>query len=1117
MRCSSSHPCRYFVGLAILFGWHVLVYGQPPSTAVGMATAAESHSDLCIVDQRCEYVREPLGIDEPFPRLSWILQSDERGQKQTAYQVLVASGPELLAKDNGDLWDSGRVESDQSTHVVYAGKPLASRMRCFWKVRVWDQGGRESPWSESARWTMGLLKPEDWQAKWIIASDWLADQSWIWFPYAGKAELMPPGKCYFRTHLPLPQGAVIREARVIMAADDAFTLFINGKQTLQSDDRPAIKSADVTKWLQGGDNILAVAATNKGSAPNMAGLVGKITVVLADGREVILDTDSSWKTSDHPKSGWQDVALNDDSWRPARELGKYIRPLSGPRDTSRDNFQMDETHWLRKTFVLDELPECGAAYVNVKGFYELYVNGQKVGTDVLSPPTSSYKRRSYCLTYDIKPYLRKGKNSVGLWLGYGWYWPGYPGVRHSRPIARVQLEFETGGKSSRVVTDAAWQSHPSSYRLLGHWWYDEFGGECLDARRDVPDWCRPDSDEKGWTQALVVSDPSGPVSTPMCPPNRIKATLPAVACTDLGNGFYELDFGKCLTGWLRLRMPLMEQGRKVKIFYAEKRFQSPQGDDTPAGHIRVDCSCETFETAGGPVCYQTFHQGDEFTSAGRPNEQFCSKFNFHVFRYAMVQGLPEKPSLGDAEALSIESDLASAGTFSCSNSLLNRIHDVTLWSNRSWSLGGYFAELGRERDGYGPIELALEPTIMTLDVPALMTKWAENWLDDQNPTTGENLYTAPMIDPLCGGGPAWGATVTPLSWAMYLYYGDQRLLKRCYEPGQRYLEFLEKHCQDDLLVRAGPFDHDWLFLGDWLPPDHGSDAKTEAAPQWPPPRVNAAFNNCYRVYLWRLLERAARVLGEADDVRRCEARIPEICRHVHESFYDPKKHTYILESQTYQALPLFAQTVPEAERDAVRQTLENNILVRRQGHIDTGAFGSWFLIQYLQQIGRNDLIYIMVNQRTYPGWGYMVEQGATTLWEQWNGYRAPSCNLYTAVGSWFYSGLGGIQPDPSVPGFRRIIIRPAVVGDLTWVKSSYRSVHGTIVSDWRRDNGVVILDVTIPTNTTATIYVPTTHADSVTENGRPAAEATGVKFLRIENGCAVFAVESGKYGFAAAL
>jgi alpha-L-rhamnosidase len=326
---------------------------------------------------------------------------------------------------------------------------------------------------------------------------------------------------------------------------------------------------------------------------------------------------------------------------------------------------------------------------------------------------------------------------------------------------------------------------------------------------------------------------------------------------------------------------------------------------------------------------------------------------------------------------------------------------------------------------------------------------------------------------------------------------------------RRYVDYLEGRCTNHILHAYGG---QWDFIGDWVAPGRGMDTNN-----WPPAPAAELFNNCYRVYLWELLEKSATALGRQDEARRCKAKLDQIRPLIHRAFYNPSKQTYVLEEQSYQCLPLFAGVVPPAERDAVLRKLENGILRQRGGHLDTGMLGTYFLIQYLPTVQRDDLLFTIVNQKTYPGWGYMLEQGATTMWEQWNGYWSHIHSCFTSIAGWFHNGLAGIQPDPAAPGFKHFIIRPAVVGDLTWVKSNHRSIHGMIVSNWRRENDVFRLDVTIPANTTATVYVRTKNVASVTESGRTAGNAPGVKFLRGENGYAVFAVESGKYSFAASL
>jgi alpha-L-rhamnosidase len=535
------------------------------------------------------------------------------------------------------------------------------------------------------------------------------------------------------------------------------------------------------------------------------------------------------------------------------------------------------------------------------------------------------------------------------------------------------------------------------------------------------------------------------------------------------------------------------------LHYADRRFQTPEGDDTPAGRI-APSSQRTFDTPQGPVSYQTFGQVDEFVSGGEPGEQFCPKFNYHGFRYVIVEGLPAEPVPGDAEALPIESDLTPAGSFSCSNELLNRIHRTNVWTLRCLDLGGYMVDCPhRERLGYGDGQVGIDSLTMNRDTAAFYTKWAGDWLDAQDPSTGEFPHTAPRSGG--GGGPGWGGTGCALPWKLWLYYGDRRLLGRCYEPMRRYVEFLDRQSTDGILRAYGG---EWDFIGDWLPPGRGMDTSN-----WPPKPAAELFNNCYRVYLWDMLARSAAALGRPDEVRRCEAKLAELRPLIHGAFYDAGEHRYVLDEQSCQVMPLMAGVVPEELRGALEQRLEDSILLASGGHLDTGMLGTYFLIQFLAETGRDDLLYTIVSQETYPGWGYMLSRGATTFWEQWNGYWSHIHSCFTSPASWFTQGLAGIRPDARSPGFKRVVIRPALVGDLKWVKGSYDSIHGRIVSNWRREGDALTMDVTIPANTAATVYVPTRDARAITEAGG----FEGVTLLRVQDGAAVYAVGSGTYRF----
>ena len=899
---------------------------------------------------RCEYRENPLGIDSSVPRLAWVINEANseisnskfkiqnpkldipRGQKQTAYQVLVASSEALLKQDQGDLWDSKKVASDQSIQVEYAGKPLASRTYCHWKVRVWLSDRKASAWSTPAFWSMGLLKPGDWQAKWVKA---------------------------------------------------------------------------------GGDT----------------------------------------------------------------------------------------SPWLRKEFTLTAVPERATVFVNVKGTYELSINGKKVGDDVLMPAVAVYRKRTLYNTYDISKYLKPGLNCVGVWLGLGLSYTRKD--QQHMPIARVQLDMLVAGQRVVVGTDPTWSWLDSSHTESGWGWCGN-GRESIDARRTIDGWNEVGCTNGSWKPVEEFAEPTGVATAQACPPNRITKKFPMVKSTALTSNMFELDFGSNLNGWFTLKLPKLEAGHKVTIRFADKRLQLPE-EEKNAGVWKLN-------TDHGQAAYTTFNQQLEFTSAGKPGEQIWPKHNYFSYRYAIVEGLPAAPAPGDAEAMMIESNLESAGTFECSNDLFNRINQVNLWTIRCLNLGGYMVDCPhRERMGYGGDgQTSIDTQIMNLDASAFYTKWITEWLDEQDPVTGKSVQYAPTgvapdgkPDPCCWF--LWGGMVDVMPWKTYLYYGDRRNLERAYEPMVRYpTKYIDGFFIDGgLQVNGQPCDSGC----DWVAPRIGMTA---------PPGSNL-FVACYRTYLMELLAKSAKALGKNDDAEKFGNRVMDLKTLIHSTFYKVNEKLYESGRELDQALPLAMGIVPAAQRGNVQNALDDAVMVKNKGHLDTGMLGTYFLLQSLRETGRNDLAFTMANQKDYPGWGYLLSQGMTTFGEQWDGIWSQIHACYLSPGGWFYQGLAGICPDETGPGFKKFIIKPAIVGDLTWVKCGYDSIHGRIVSNWKRDGDKLTMEVTIPINTTATVHVPANDAAGVSESGKPAAEAAGVKFLRMDSRAAVYEVGSGSYHFQAAL
>jgi alpha-L-rhamnosidase len=498
----------------------------------------------------------------------------------------------------------------------------------------------------------------------------------------------------------------------------------------------------------------------------------------------------------------------------------------------------------------------------------------------------------------------------------------------------------------------------------------------------------------------------------------------------------------------------------------------------------------------------------EFVSAGQPGERFENKFNYAGFQYVVVEGLAAELAPADATAYLIETDLEPAGDFACSNELLNRIHGLTQWTLRCLDLGGYVVDCPhRERLGYGGDgQVAVEGFMRGFRADAFYRKWLADWRLRQKPD-GALPNVAPCAEG--GGGPGWPGFVAAVTWRHYLHYGDRQVVEENFTTIRRYADWLETKCQDDVLRQYG---NKWSFIGDWVPPERGMDTAN-----WPSQKAAELFNNAYRIYHWGLLARLASVLGDEAEVRRCEERLKAIRAAVHQAFYDAEAGHYGVDEQAYYVMPLMTGITPAELRPALLAKLERNILEKNRGHLDTGLFATYFMMEYLREIGRNDLVFAMFNQETYPGWGYMLAQGASTCWEQWNGNFSLIHNCFTSADNWLYQGLAGIQPDPAGPGFRKIIIKPAIVGDLTWVNCHHDSPYGRIVCNWKREDGTLRLEVAIPPNTTATVFVPAEDAARVTESGLPASKAAGVTFLRMEHNAAVYAVAAGTYRFQAAV
>ena len=674
------------------------------------ACNAAAAASLRPADLRCEYRVDPVGIDVTQPRLSWTLgavAADARGLTQAAYQVLVASTPEKLAADQGDLWDSGKVESDQQLHIAYAGKPLASRTRCCWKVRVWDQAGNPSGWSGPALWSTGLLAPADWgAAKWIGASD--------------ESGPLPGGNGYhsgFATSATTPKRVAIdlgapqqidtvhlfpvRRWDNVSPYPNApgylfpvrFKIEVAGNAEF-SDARTVVDqtAADVPNPgaeapayrfapVSARHVRLTVTKLCRRDGNNYGFALAEMQVMAAGGNVALGKDVTALDAIENETSGWSKARLVD-----------------GRTEATHPGTIEVEAVTLRKEVDLPKQPLRATVTLCGLGYYELTIDGQKVGDHVLDPGFTAYDERALYVTHDVTKLLKSGRSAIGVVLGNGWYnqptpdvwgFQAAPWIAPPKLLLRLDVEY-ADGSSATIRSDESWKvstDGPIVYNCIR-------GGETYDERKAMPGWDRPGYDDSAWTNARIVHAPKGRLQAQAHPPIRAVDSMRPVKLTEPKPGVYVFDLGVNTAGWARLTTR-GERGRKITLGFNEAL----------GGDGAVDMNAHRGCTFGR---YQT----DEFILAGGGDETFEPRFTYHGFRYVQVTGLTEKPTLDSLVGIRVHTDPEPAGEFSCSNPDLNRIHEMILRTQLA-NLHGiptdcpHREKIGWTGDGYITMEEAI--------------------------------------------------------------------------------------------------------------------------------------------------------------------------------------------------------------------------------------------------------------------------------------------------------------------------------------------------------------------------------------------------------------------------
>jgi alpha-L-rhamnosidase len=739
--------------------------------------------------------------------------------------------------------------------------------------------------------------------------------------------------------------------------------------------------------------------------------------------------------------------------------------------------------WFRQSFSLEAAPGKAYIYVNALGYFQLFINGKRVGNDEFAPHVGQYNKRTFCITYDVAEYLGKGKNVIGIWMGSAWNRNG-AGVG-ATPSVRAQLEIvEVGGKATSLITDGNWRTKPSFMTRTGRWEWGNFGGEIHDAQLEEPDWANPDYDDSNWTPAAETKVSTPVVSAAMLQPSRVIETLAPVSITKehvaavsdtnpVATVSWLIDMGKAMTGTFEITLPGGPAGHKVALEF---------GDAIIDGRLN------------------SFSQKSTYVFRGSGIEQFKNRFNYASFQYVRITNVPEGAiAPADIKGFLITTDLPKTSTFRCSDETLNKIHAMMEHTLRCLMLGGYQVDChSRERQGYGGDgQSSLDTTLCLLRSDTFYRKWTRDWIDQQA-GDGGFTYTSPASGH--GGGPFWSGFLTAATLKHYHHYGDLALVQRNYPAIKKWLELAQRKMQDGLQEK---FTSPKWYLGDWASPGRGDDRSGK--------KDGDVFIQAYMCYVLEQGASLADALGKADDATTFRGWADARRKATHQKLYHAQGRQYGSGIQMTYILPLAGGVVPDELRDDVLSGFEKTLKETDKGHLSTGLSGTYMMVQYLQQIGRDDLIYLFASKKTFPSWGYMIEQGATATWEHWNGSASRIHNCFNSIASWFIQGLAGIRPDASRPGFQNAIIKPAFINELSYVEASHDTAYGTIHSSWKRAGDTVTMSVRIPANSTATIHVPAADVKHLTVNGKAAGAAPHVRFLRHEDGRVLLQVASGHY------
>ncbi len=796
-----------------------------------------------------------------------------------------------------------------------------------------------------------------------------------------------------------------------------------------------------------------------------------------------IDVESEWSKF----ANWSMGLLNKTDWK-----GYWIGLDSLVGNDKQFNLA---ARYLRKEFDVSRKVKKATAFICGLGLFEMYFNGEKIGNQVLAPALSEYPRRSYYMTFNVTKAIRKNKNAIGVILGGGRYYSPIKWDQHygfPKLIFQLNIEYSDGGIEI-ISSDTTWNITADGPITSNN----EFGGEEYDAGKEMKDWNKTGFDYSKWMKAEKVSAPSEKLCAQMIEPIKIEDTIKPISITEIKPAVYVYDMGQNMVGWVSLKVKA-KRGERIKLRFAERI--------TPTGEL---------DTANLRLARQT----DIYTAKGKALEEWEPRFTYHGFRYVELSGLQQKPDLHTLEGKVINDDVTTTGYFNCSNEVINKVYDAAFRGIRGnyRSLPTDCPQRDERQAWLGDRSVGSLGESFIFDINALYSKWMTDISDGQK-LNGSISDVSPTYRKVYSDNVTWPSSFIIIPGNLYRQFGNLQVIADNYDAMKRWIFYMHDNYMKDYLMPKDSYG-DWCMVSENRDIIHSKDPKTITPGNY--------LGSAYYYFDLTLMNEYALLLNKTEDAGEFNLLSEKVKESINSTFFNKDSFFYANNTPTANLVALSFNIPPEEFRSKVADNIVARLVNDYNYHTSCGAIGQQWIMRTLTDNGKQELALTIAENKTYPGFGYMIENGATTIWELWNGNTAPpkmnSANHVMLLGDfivWLFEDIAGIATDPAKPAFKNIIMKPQPSGNLTFADASYNSMYGMIKSNWKVECNKTTgkerkfyWDVEIPFNTSATVFIPSDDQSNVKESGKIINESEGVKFIKNENGRSVFEIGSGSYHF----